>query len=521
MPEDVIFQRPAQPNQQKQQAPYVPPPPPDRPGAGGPSVEDPFTHTVLTPSITPPSGTAPTPGMAPPPPPPSVPSSPPKIPPAPPGEGGLLASPLVRLVLFIGGGIIFLMLLIFFISRFFQGGGIGGNVTLTYWGLFEDKNVMDAVIADFHRQHPNITVTYSKEDPKQYTDRLVARVPAGTGPDIFRYHNTWTPMLIPLLLPLSSDVISKKDFQQSFYPAAQQDLVRNGALYGIPLEIDTLSLFVNNKILQASGKQPPTTWVEFVDIAKNVTVKDQDHKIKTAGAGIGAYDNVTHAPDILSLMFSQNNCDTKDLTKCSQFAAQALSFYESFATSDQNVWDATLDPTKIAFAKENLAMYFGYSWDIFEIKAMNPTLDFKIYPVPRVLGGSTATIASYWVEGVSSKTKHPAEALLFMHFLSQKETEQKLFSEQAKTRLFGEPYARSDLADSLKTHPYLAAFVNQAKNAQTSIFAGETRQETGIDAQLNGYLGNAIRAGLSGISADSAVSTLAQGVAQVLQQYGH
>ena len=106
-----------------------------------------------------------------------------------------------------------------------------------------------------------------------------------------------------------------------------------------------------------------------------------------------------------------------------------------------------------------------------------------------------------------------------MNYLAQKETEQKLFTEEAKTRLFGEPFARTDLAASLKDDPHLSVFISQAPYARSSIFAGETRDD-GIDGQLNGYLANAIRSGQNNISPRSAIETLTQGVSQVLQQYG-
>lgn len=392
------------------------------------------------------------------------------------------------------------------------------KVTLTYWGLWESPAVMQSTIADFERQNPNIHVQYSMEDPHQYSERLLTRTQLGTGPDIFRFHNTWVPMLTPILLPLSTDIVSKNDFSTLYYPTMQKDLIRNGAIYGLPLEIDTLSLFVNTSIFQAAGAKVPTNWDQFVTTARALTVKDATGKIKTAGASMGTYDNITHAADIMSLLFLQNGADIAHVAKTQQNASDALDFYQSFAKGDQNVWDNTLDQSMTAFAKGNLAMMFGYTWDIFNIKAASPNLSFGVYQVPH-LPGRNMTIASYWVEGVSARSTHQKEAMLFLKFLAQKDTMQKLYAEEAKVRLFGEPYARSDMAQSLQSNPWLTPIVSQAPNAQSSIFAGETF-DTGIDAQMNGYLGNAIRSGFVGTSATSAITTLGQGVDQVSVQYG-
>lgn len=393
------------------------------------------------------------------------------------------------------------------------------KVTLVYWGLWEDSSIMNSVIADFERENPNIDIDYKKEDPKQYQERLITRTKEeGTGPDIFRFHNTWLPILRDILIPLPTDVITRDEFQKNYYSVAQEDLISKGAIYGIPLGIDTLSLFINTEIFNASGLSPPTTWDEFLKTSRSITVKEADGKIKTAGAAIGTFDNVTHAPEIVSLLFIQNGADLDDLTATKDNASDALEFYAQFAKGDASVWDATLDNSLSAFARGDLAMYFGFSWDIFAIKALSPELTFSIASVPRLLDRNM-TIASYWVEGASIKSKHKKEALLFLKFLAKKETAQKLYSEESKVRLFGEPYARKDLAETLNDNELVFPFVSQAQNAQSSFFASDTHDD-GYNKKMNEYLGDAVRSVLNNTSPQTAVETLSKGVSQIFSQYG-
>ncbi|MCL5432999.1 MAG: sugar ABC transporter substrate-binding protein [Patescibacteria group bacterium] len=392
------------------------------------------------------------------------------------------------------------------------------KVTLTYWGLWEEPSVFQSIISDFERENPNIKIEYSKMDKKQYRERLAARIDNNTGPDIFRFHNTWLPEISKYLSPLSSDAITQDEFKKNFYPVTQTDLIQNGAIYGIPLEIDSLSLFVNTQIFKDAGVQIPTSWDDFIKTSKALTVKGENGKIKTAGAALGTYDNIDHAPDIISLLFLQNGVDLYDISATSKKAVDSLDFYTSFAKGEGSVWDSTLDSSMLAFANGSLAMYFGYSWDVFMIQALNKDLPFQVVPVP-YLTDRKMTIASYWVEGVSVKSKHQKEAMLFMKFLSRKETEQKLYSEESKTRLFGEPYARVDLMDSLKDNKIVYPFVSQAPNARSSFFASDT-EDNGLNQQMNVYLGDAVRSILGNTSPETAVETLSQGVTQVLQQYG-
>ena len=151
-----------------------------------------------------------------------------------------------------------------------------GKAEITYWGLWEDNNTMQIAINDFKKQYPDVTVNYIKQDIKQYREKLTTRIQNNTGPDIFLFHNTWLPMFSSVLLPIPDNIISKKDFNTAFYPVAQKDLTRNGAIYGIPTEIDTLSLYINAAIFKAAGAEVPQTWEDFIRIARSLTVVDEN-----------------------------------------------------------------------------------------------------------------------------------------------------------------------------------------------------------------------------------------------------
>lgn len=378
------------------------------------------------------------------------------------------------------------------------------EVTLTFWG-FEEASSMQAVFLDFEKKHPRIKVSYVKQDRKQYRERLTTRVQNRTGPDVFAFHNSWLPMVVGLLSPLPNDVIGKKDFEAWFYPTAKKDLVRNGAIYGIPLSIDTLVLFANTAIFKASGTLVPTTWGEFVDAARLLTVKNEDGKIKTAGAAMGTFDNVTNAPEILSLLFVQNGVDLANLGQARQSVSDTFAFYTSFVEREA-VWSSTLEDSATLFAKGNLALYFGFSDDVRRVQGVNPNLVFEVHSVP-TLQGRNQTIARYQAAGVSAKSRHQNEAMLLVRFLAEKETQKKL----------PQP-ARVELAQNLKENVLLYPFVLQANVAVSTFFASGT-QDNGLNEAANAYLANAVRSMLATTSAQSASDTLIQGITQVLAQY--
>lgn len=415
------------------------------------------------------------------------------------------------------------LIAVFIVPRIVGGGS--KNINLTYWVVFEDSAPLEEAASDFHQKNPNITVTIEKQDIKglgKYVERLATRISNGTGPDLFRYHESWLPQLYPYLMPLPAEVVNTTGLTKNYFPTVPQDLKYNGAYYGVPINYDSLSLFINTDIFKNAGiSSYPATWDDLINVARQLTVKDADGKITQSGAALGTYDNIQHASDIISLLMVQNGADLKNLNgPAAKSASDALEFYTNFAKGDTKVWDDNMENSLVAFSEGKVAMYFGYSWDIFQIKAANPNLQFVIVPVPRLSQDRTQTIASYWVEGVSAKTKHPKEAFQFLEFLSDRQTMTKLYAAESKIRIFGELYPRSDMASLLKSNSLVYPFVSQGKNAVSTIFASNTYDDGMVDA-LNKYMEDAVRSILNdGTSPATAVQTLSSGVSQKLSQNG-
>jgi ABC-type glycerol-3-phosphate transport system substrate-binding protein len=177
-----------------------------------------------------------------------------------------------------------------------------------------------------------------------------------------------------------------------------------------------------------------------------------------------------------------------------------------------------LPSSTIAFASGKLAMYFGFSWDVFEIKEINPKLNFRVMPVPQ-LTENQVNWASFWVEGVSLKSKNKPEAWAFLQYLSQPEVLRKLYQQQGQFRLFGEPYARKDMAAEISTNPLVAPFVAQASQAQTWYLCSRTF-DNGLNDRMIRYFEDAVNAvSLQNKSASDALKTVSAGVSQQLSRY--
>ncbi len=427
------------------------------------------------------------------------------------------------------GGLILVGVLVFVALRFLGRGsnqsvstttgtsgttsGTTKQVTLTYWGLWEPKEVMADVLKDFESSHPGVLVNYVKQSPTDYRDRLQSAMASNQGPDLFRFHASWVPMLKTNLSPVPSSVMSASQFQSTYYPVVSKQLQLNGNYVGIPLMYDSLVLFYNKDILATADAQPPKTWAELRELAVKLTIKS-GNTVTRGGLAIGNASNVEHFSDILALLMLQNGADPADPT--TKEAQDALRFYTNFITTTP-VWSDQLPTSTAAFARGEVAMMFAPSWRAHDVLALNPQLNFGTVATP-TLSDKNIAWATYWAEGVNAQSTQKTEAWELLKYLNSDEVLKKMYSNQSQVRAFGEPYAKKSLAADVSS-PYLAAVYQNADQAQDWYMNSYTH-DNGINDQIIKYYQDAINAIIAGKDMDEVVSTLSQGISQITRQYG-
>lgn len=425
-----------------------------------------------------------------------------------------------KIFIIIGTVIFFIVILLFLSNLIFKRGAnkVISPITLKYWGLWEDKEVIDPLIIEYQAKNKNVKIEYEKKSPQEYRERLIARSRNNQGPDIFRFHNTWVPELSEVITTLPTTIISNAEFEKIFYPIHQKDLKVGNNYVGIPLMIDGLVLIYNDDLFNKAGiVTAPTSWNEVIDYASRLTVKDKNNVLITSGIALGTTSNIEHYSDIFGLILLQNGGDLRNLDQ--QAAVDALESYRKLAEDPKNsFWDETMPNSITAFIQEKLAMAFVPSWQIINIKIANPDLKLKVMPVPIVPGGKPLSLANYWVEGVSRYSKNQMEAWKFLKFLSEKDSMTKLYENQAKTRLFGEPYSRVDLASTLVQNEYIGPVIQQSKYF-TSIPVISRTYDNGLNDEIIRYIENAINATIQGTSYSEALATAQQGISQVFLRY--
>ena len=90
-------------------------------------------------------------------------------------------------------------------------------ITLTYYKMYDDEDVMKPLIARFQATHPNISVRYRKfENVEAYEDMLLNEMAEGEGPDIFEVRSATVPRYLKKITPLLSSTNTPQYLRQNF-----------------------------------------------------------------------------------------------------------------------------------------------------------------------------------------------------------------------------------------------------------------------------------------------------------------
>lgn len=408
-------------------------------------------------------------------------------------------------------------------------------VTLKWWRVFDDQNTVQPAIEAYRAIHPNVTIEYRKLRFEDYERELLNALAEDRGPDIVSIHNTWMRAYEPKLAPLPPSItlpypevtgglkkevvitlktnptLSTRGFKTSFVDAVINDALITSLdpkgqvreqIFGLPLAIDTLTLFANRDLLNLAGvPEVPKTWSEFQTVIKKLTKLDDKGNLIQSGAALGSSRNIERATDILSLLMMQNMAEMLDSSGSAAFqkvpralegrasapGEEALVFYTDFANPQKEVytWSPDFPSSLEAFVTGRTAFFFGYSYHLPLIRARAPRLNLEVAKVPQIEGNPEVNFANYWIEGVSRKSQNQDWAWDFIQFVANSQNVPNYL------QATGKPAALRGLLAGQSEKEYIGIFASQALTARSwykgaNARAAEASFLDAIDSILSG-----------------------------------
>ncbi len=158
---------------------------------------------------------------------------------------------------------------------------IDGRVVLWHSWSGADGDALAAILTEFQERYPNLTVdtlfVAYDELPQTYADAAAA----GGGPDLVFASNWWLRDLVDVGSVQPLDELIDSSTLERFWPAAIDNLRVDGLLYGLPVNVDLVALYVNQGLI--APQAIPLTTDDWLALAA-----------KNPEAGAGLYTDLYH-----------------------------------------------------------------------------------------------------------------------------------------------------------------------------------------------------------------------------------
>jgi len=175
------------------------------------------------------------------------------------------------------------------------------RIELHVWGLNMGTPRMGwmAVVAEFERRYPNVTVVIGPADRGSDLQKLLCGVIGNAPPDVFkREANLFGDIAArDILMPLDgfvnedrnrADGIHEEDYQPGLWNSGKG---LDGKLYAIPEATNPLFLAYNKDVFREAGldpERPPRSWEEWQEYTRRLTCRDDRGRITRLGTMIHA-----------------------------------------------------------------------------------------------------------------------------------------------------------------------------------------------------------------------------------------
>ena len=320
------------------------------------------------------------------------------------------------------------------------------DTTLRVWDQFTgpESEAIEQIYAAFMAQNPGVTIEREVITDQQMRQTANVALGSGTGPDVVYYAPgpAYAGVLAEagLIVPLDEMAV-EFGWDERVATAALDQARIDGVLYGLPLEIDLIGMYVNRTLMDQEGWETPETIADLITFCETASEAGYVPMAFSNNPGWSAFHQFTYVsnnmigPEAMeALLFDhEGSWDTPE-------QVQAIDdFFVKLRDAGCFVDDVNAlgydDGNSLFFSCQSLLHSTG-SWLLSDIEENMPDYVVEYVPFPAVEGGQgrfwNSGLGYNWV--VSSKSEHQAMAGEFLDFMISPESA-RIWAEVGNTAL--------------------------------------------------------------------------------------
>ncbi len=340
--------------------------------------------------------------------------------------------------------------------------------------------VVDAIIADFETQNPDIDVTAIYAG--NYNDarvKALAALQSGQPAQLSVMFSIDVHELMDLdaIVPFDEVVTSAEDkaWLQSFYPALMKNGQVNGKTWGVPFQRSTIVMYYNKDMFREAGLNPdnaPATWAELVSMGKKLTKHDASGQTTQWGAMIPSTGYPYWMFGALAKQNSQvlmNQAGTETYFDKPE-VVEALAFWKSLGSEHKIMPEGTIEwgTLRQNFLEQKTAIMWHSTGNLTSVKK-NATFDFGVSMLPaNTEMGSPTGGGNFYLFKKSTPEERQA-ALKLVKFMTAPEQAAKWSIETGYMGVSPASYNTEALKNYVKSFPPAAVARDQLEHATAEL----------------------------------------------------
>ncbi len=361
----------------------------------------------------------------------------------------------------------------------------------------EIKELLDTMIAEYNASQNNIIIQQTCV-PEPYVV-LQTRLSSGDIPEILTH---WPNAAFKeqVAAGLYMDLSHLECLNNVSDEVIEETKIDNKN-YCVPISFNTVGIYYNKDMFKEHGWNVPSTYTELIKLCEQIQSEGKEPLV-----GIGNKDAGAVFQGAMSLFYQMGSYDAFiEDTKQNQLDLHRFEdelievgnkILELYAFTQEGSMGAENSQLVSDFANEKVAMYISGSWQIPQIIAANPELNFEMFPFPAEKAGTeiAGVFSGDFSLAVSAKTKHVEYIADFLSYMTSTEVaEQYARVDGSASCIKGVEYVAPALErqyEAIKSGR-IASYPNENWTSGTShIQAGESIQELLVTHDIEAWVQN-------------------------------
>lgn len=304
----------------------------------------------------------------------------------------------------------------------------GEPISLDFW-MWGQEGIFQDVIDRYTEIHPNVEIKLVNNPWDDYWTKLPLQLKGKSGPALFNVHNSYHDNLIQYMAPYD---ISVEELEADFIGANFH--IIDDEIYYVDYGIMTGLVYYNKQMWEDAGLTDadiPTTWDEFANVARKLTIKD-GNTFKQAGFNF----NGDFSTMVLGLNYQlgenlfNDDGETANIDNdaMKQSVEMLLNLYDEYEVGSKDFGTKSDD----SFGQGQSAMIYKWGSTYQYLQTNFPDLEFGVFEIPTFTEDEPYAYSRYNGESTFGINKNADEkeqevAQDFMRFFLADDEAQKSF----------------------------------------------------------------------------------------------